>query len=97
MLGVGLIAVEDVGRADGGGRGFGSLLMCWLGVEITIHYQCGKSSESAYVQVRIIGFGQPRFSGRHKVAYKNVKMGRSSRAALAMYITMDLVQPKSRT
>ena len=42
MLGVSLIAVEDVGRTDRGGRGFGSLLMWWLGVEITIHYQCGK-------------------------------------------------------
>lgn len=37
MLGVGLIAVEDVGWTDRGGRGLGSLLMSWLGVEVTIH------------------------------------------------------------
>ena len=43
VLGVSLIAVKDVGWTDGGGRGFGSLLMWWLGVEITIHYQCEKS------------------------------------------------------
>ena len=38
MLRVGLIAVKDVGWADRGRRRFRSLLMCWLGVEITIHY-----------------------------------------------------------
>ena len=43
MLGVGLIPVEDVGGSDRGGRRFGGLLMRWLGVEITIHYLCGKS------------------------------------------------------
>ena len=42
MLGIGLIAVEDVGWTDRGGGWFGSLLMWCLGVEVTIHYQCGK-------------------------------------------------------
>ena len=85
MLRVGLIAVEDIGWTDRGRRRFGSLLMWWSGVEITIHYQCGKSSESAYVQVYIIGFGWPRFCRHHNVAYKNVKLTAAAKGCLGQY------------
>lgn len=38
MLRVGLITVEDVQWTDRRVRRFGSLLLWWLGVEVSIHY-----------------------------------------------------------